>query len=330
MGHWPHNPNHPQGYNMTNITTLLGGPHGASRLLPFVPDTVVSDPAPTMDPVTALGGPHGASRLLPHVSALGVTSSTVSETTDAADSPETLFPPLSEKDLRNLGDDPRDSLSFSPRVNSRQTVTAQFLAVHWGTLRPMLVEYLHRKLPQTRTLGTAEDHVGGFAAKILASDYLASYINAGEKVRACVFKHWVWHFACSEMRGWGTDASLRETRGATTVSDRRGNTRPSRFTTAKVVRQYEDGTEVGSDITDSACRSPEDSMVSTESLDRCDSALSRAFRPDVALLYQRLLRLEVEDTPRKDMASILGVDEPKVARMLLQMRGVLRTVVAAS
>ena len=328
MGHRPHNPNHPQGYTMTSITTLLGGSHSASRLLPFVSGATVPDPTPTADPVTALGGPHGASRLLPFVKA--AMSEAVEPDTDPVE-PEPVFLPPSEADLRAVGgDNPSDALSFTPRTSSRQSVTAQFLAAHWATLRPVLVDHLHRKLSQTRTLGTAEDHVGGFAAKLLASDYLASYIAGGHKVRANVLKVWAYQFACSEMRGWGTDASLRETRGATTVSDRRGGSRPSRFATAKVIRQYEDGVEMGSDITDGTVSSPEDSSVSSESLARCNEALDRAFRADVAPLYRQLLLLEVEDTPRRDMATILGVDESRVARMLLNMRRALRTVVAAS
>lgn len=327
MGHRPHNPNHPQGYTMTNITTLLGGSHSASRLLPFVSGATVPDPTPTADPVTALGGPHGASRLLPFVKAA------VSAGTDPVPTvgPDPVFLPPSEEDLRAAGGSGHtDALPFTPRPGSRQSVTAQFLAKHWATLRPVLVEHLHRKLLQTRVLGTAEDHVGGLATKLLASDYLASYIASGHEVRANVLKVWAYQFACSEMRGWGTDASLRETRGATTVSDRRGGSRPSRFATAKVIRQYEDGVEMGSDITDATVSTPEDTSVSSESLARCNEALDRAFRADVAPLYRQLLLLEVEDTPRRDMATILGVDESRVARMLLNMRRALRTVVAAS
>ena len=297
-----------------NSLSLLGGPFATSRLLPFVSavlgqeDLPPAEMAPTPAEDVAVDPPSA-------------------EETPAED----LFALPTEADLAKVGgSNPRDGLDFTGRSGSTRTLTQQFLAAHWATLRPVLVAHIHHKLPQTRSLGTAEDHVGGFSIKLLASDYLARYIQAGHKVRVSVLKVWAYQYACSEMRGWGTDASLRETRGATTVSDRKGGAPRTRPATARVIRQFDDGQESGVDITDTSAMTPEDTTVSRETLLRCHEVLQRAFAPSVAEAYARLLSLECENMSRRDMAEALGCDEPKVARMLLQMRKVLRPTLAAS
>ncbi len=304
---------------ISNVVALFGGPFATSRLLPFV--SAVTDPQEDL--------PLAEAAPTPAVEA----SDVVEDPPSAEETPaEELFALPTEEDLAKVGGaSPRDGLDFTGRAGSTRTLTQQFLGTHWATLRPTLVSHIHHKLPQTRNLGTAEDHVGGFSIKLLASDYLARYIQAGHKVRVSVLKVWAYQFACSEMRGWGTDASLRETRGATTVSDRKGGPpKGHQFATARVIRQFEDGQETGSDITDTALQTPEEATVSRETLLRCHAELRRAFQPEVAESYARLLSLECENMSRRDMALTLGCDESKVAQMLLQMRKVLRPTLAAS
>lgn len=94
--------------------------------------------------------------------------------------------------------------------------TARWFEEHFSAVYPELVRTVRKKLPKSNQIGVVEDHVMTFVARLIERDTLRKVLEIGGKVRYSVLKVWVYQSACTEMRGWGVDASLRATRDART------------------------------------------------------------------------------------------------------------------
>lgn len=98
----------------------------------------------------------------------------------------------------------------------QKNLTAQWLQTNGLSVYPALVATLSAKMKRSRELGVVEDHVQTFLTRLVERDTLANYIATGAKVQLSVLRVWAYQSACTELRRWGVDASLRATRAAKT------------------------------------------------------------------------------------------------------------------
>ena len=89
-----------------------------------------------------------------------------------------------------------------------------------GSVRASLVDHLRHRMIRSEQIGVTEDHVHQFLIKLIEDDRLASYLSAGRDVKVNALKVWAYQSACTELRGWGTDPSLRASRGTKTERER--------------------------------------------------------------------------------------------------------------
>lgn len=169
----------------------------------------------------------------------------------------------------------RSFLDRKQTVRSPQgNLTSRWLAKNGGATRAMLIEHLSRKLPTSRRLSVIEDHVQTFLCRLVEKDILAPFLSAGKNIQPSVLRVWCYQSACTEMRGWGVDASLRQSRGAKTHRDRMvdaGKLPPSVVQSTETVRVVErrfevENGEVVYDLHDPSSRTAEDSLLSSEAL----------------------------------------------------------------
>lgn len=109
----------------------------------------------------------------------------------------------------------QNCVSDAPEV--RQTnLTAQWLSENGSAVIPALRYALGQKLPRSQDLGVVDDHVQTFLTRLVEKDTLAPFLSKGSKIQMSVLRVWAYQSACTELRRWGVDASLRSSRSAKT------------------------------------------------------------------------------------------------------------------
>jgi hypothetical protein len=208
-------------------------------------------------------------------------------------------------------------------------LTAQWLASNGTKTRRMLVDYLGQKLQTSRQIDVVEDHVQTFLCRLVEKDQLAPYLELGKPIQPGVLRVWAYQSACTEIRGWGVDASLRQSRGAKTHRDRQADAGKLpvvaiHSTESAVERRYEvENGEVVSDLFDPHAEDAEDALVSAETLERAREVVLRKIAgagPRYAALFDAL----VDGGKRATLASEAGVSRNRMASMLSRIREVLR------
>lgn len=222
-----------------------------------------------------------------------------------------------------------DQSKPEPKAKAKVNLTARWLTTHGREVRAMLVEHLTHKLQTSRRVGVVEDHVQTFLCRLVERDTLAPHLEAGKTPQASVLRIWAYQSACTEMRGWGVDASLRTSRGAKTNRDRQadaGKLPVVAITSPETVieRRYEvENGEVVSDLYNPHTNSAEDELISAETLERARALVLRKIAgagPRYAALFDAL----VDGGKRSDLASDAGVSRNRMASMLSRIREVLR------
>ena len=237
-----------------------------------------------------------------------------------------------------------------PRATSNHT--RAWLARHGVRVRAMLVSYLEGKLPSSRNLDVIEDHVQTFLLRLVERDTLHDCLADGKEPAPSILRIWVHQSACTEMRGWGVDASLRATRGAKTARDVRhdreveGWRKPQRKQRGKlslktpmtvpsvpsptpyqpvvsptpyqeVIRASESGS-ITSDCYDPDAPSVEDVVAARQVIEVYRRRVVRAFTDS---RYTALFDSMVEgEGKRRDLASEHGITSAQVANMIARIR----------
>lgn len=210
---------------------------------------------------------------------------------------------------------------FAPAVKKStgigENVTARWIAKNWARVRSELLEVISRKFRVSRTISVAEDHLQTFMLKLIEHDSFAPYISNGGEVRMSNLRMWVCQSSCTEIRGWGVDASLRESRGSQTARERSG------------VKTWKDNATPASEIrSDSGERldlfNPYDSMadeqvIRRERVEQCRDMI-REEMPGAADRYLAIFDHILAGTPRKDIANIMGVSPNRMAIMMVRLK----------
>jgi len=226
------------------------------------------------------------------------------------------------------------SESTPPAKASGPNLTSQWLARNGRKVFSELVKHLTHRLPTSRRIGVIEDHVQTFLTRLIEKDTLASFILEGGEPKLSVLRAWVHQSACTEMRGWGVDASLRASRGAKTNRDRQADLGRMPLVVVNseepvVERRYEvEGGEV-TDYYDPSSRSAEDIMISEEIIEAA-KFIVRYRIPGGADRYGALFESMLDGVKRCDLADDAGVSRNRMASMVAQIRDVLRREVARS
>jgi hypothetical protein len=174
-----------------------------------------------------------------------------------------------------------------------------------------------------------EDHVQTFLCRLVEKDTLAPHLAAGKTPQPSVLRIWCYQSACTEMRGWGVDASLRTSRGAKTNRDRMADAGKREVvaihsTESCVERRYEvENGEVVTDIHDPYARNAEEDMISEEAFERARALVLKKIA-GAGPRYARLLESLLDGAKRRDLARETGVSANRMATMLSRIREVLR------
>lgn len=152
-------------------------------------------------------------------------------------------------------------------------LTEQWIQKNWTHVAPGIETFLREHLTISSSIHVLQDHVQAFALKLIEKDTLAPYVARGEKINPSVLKIWAYQTACSEIRGWGVDASLRASRGAMTTRNREAMESGTVVMkdyghTIKEVRKIKDNAELDPtvDYWDPVSRTAEDDLIYRETL----------------------------------------------------------------
>lgn len=215
------------------------------------------------------------------------------------------------------------------RSGVKGNLTSQWLAKNGKEIFTMLVDHLSHKLPTSRRVSVIEDHVQTFLCRLVEKDTLASHLAAGKTPLPSVLRIWAWQSACTEMRGWGVDASLRKSRGAKTNRDRLADAGklPSVIVQsphAVIERRFEvENGEFVTDLHDPHVASVEDSLVTSDLLDRARELLTS--RGDRSNRYRALVESLCEnDEGRAALALEAGSSRSQMTAILARLREVVR------
>jgi hypothetical protein len=209
----------------------------------------------------------------------------------------------------------------------RRNLTSRWIAEHHD-LGPILVQHLICKLEMSRRMGVIKDHVQVFLLRLIERDTLAPYLMAGKKVQIGVLRVWAYHSACTEMRSWGVDASLRTSRGAKTNRDRMADagklpTVVIHSVDSVIERRYEieDGEFVG-ELYNPNLQSAEDKIISAETIENARSLILRKMGNGAK--YMALFDAALDGEKRTGLAAQAGVSRSQMAVMLTKIREFLR------
>jgi hypothetical protein len=213
---------------------------------------------------------------------------------------------------------------------AKGNLTSQWLAKNGREIREMLIEHLSHKLPISRRISVVEDHVQTFLARLVERDTLGEHLAAGRVPQQSVLRIWAYQTACTDMRGWGVDASLRKSRGAKTNRDRQADAgeRPPvvvQSATALIeVRRFEvENGEVVTELHDPNAVSIEDHLASNDLMDLARNMLSS--RKNRGSKYRALVEsLFANDEQRASLALKLGASREQLNSILARLREVVR------
>lgn len=224
------------------------------------------------------------------------------------------------------------AVAFSGMMNPSRpqtNATAKWLATNYARVRKELEAHLSSKLRTSRTIGVVEDHVSTFLVRLIQRDYLEPYISSGRKVQDCVLKVWAYQAACTEFRGWGTDASLRKTRGALTARERSGVT-TARHHESPAVEYIQGGKDGGSvldasmDIYQPSDRAPNDNIEYREAVEECRRLVASKVPAASADKYLAVFDAMLMDESRQEIVSRGIVPEHRVTAMFAKVRQIVR------
>jgi len=103
-----------------------------------------------------------------------------------------------------------------PSLRRGENLTGAWIRENWAWVYPTLTQHLGKKMSNSRTRDNIEDHIQAIMAGWIAKDTLGEHLRQGNDVQASVLKIWSYQRACTEIRGWGTDAAMRTLTGAKT------------------------------------------------------------------------------------------------------------------
>jgi hypothetical protein len=199
-------------------------------------------------------------------------------------------------------------------------VTAQWLAQNAKEVYKTLVGHLNSKMQRSSELGVVEDHVQEFLARLVNDDRLAPLLTTGETPKLAVLRVWAYQSACTELRRWGVDATLRATRNAKTSREvQKGKDfQPvqSPHAASEITTLSDDGSESTHDLCDPMAPSPEDVSARRSRVDHVRATLIRKGQSHLVPVVDGLL----EGQTLQELQIAHGVSETQITSVLRGLR----------
>jgi len=221
--------------------------------------------------------------------------------------------------------------SVSPVIGDpKRNYTAEWMKENWVSSLKELRDYLESKFPVSKSTKVIEDHLQHFALKMVEQDKLRGHLVLGKKIKMSVLRVWCFQTACTEIRGWGTDASLRESRGALTTRNReslnKGDFHVQEFAErGKEVFQDMEHSDTNRDFWNPNGRNLEDDAAFNETMELCHQAILDEIEDEgEGALYMTLFDKLAAGFNRTQLAKSEGIPPNKVAAMLDRLKDALR------
>lgn len=212
-------------------------------------------------------------------------------------------------------------------IESGRNLTAEWFRDHYATVRPRFIAYLAARLPMSVSLGVVEDHVAEWVAKAIQKDVLRAHLQGGETVNPSALQVWCMQAAVSEIRGWGTDASLRSSRGARTTRERAGAvTSAHREDSVGVALSGEAGSDSETrDYYDRHSESVEETIDRDQRAEVIRAAIRARFREADRGYALAVFNGLMEGSTVADIANTTGLDPDRVKSFFPKFRALVTT-----
>lgn len=198
-------------------------------------------------------------------------------------------------------------------------LTSEWMRTHGKTAFESITKYLDGKMVRSKELNVVEDHTQTFLARLIEKDTLAQFITNGGAVKMTVLRMWAYQSACTELRRWGVDASLRATRNAKTSREVQQGVGFRQIQSPNAARQVTRGTPNGAldfDLYDPSAPSPEESASRNSRVDEVRRALVRMGQPHLVPVVDGLL----EGRSLTEIQETYGVTRDQITKVLQGIR----------
>jgi len=215
---------------------------------------------------------------------------------------------------------PKVVVSETLAVTRPANATSQWLAKNAKAVYSTLVSHLSSKMQRSSELSVVEDHVQEFLARLVDDDRLAPLLTTGETPKLAVLRVWAYQSACTELRRWGVDATLRATRNAKTSREvKKGKDFApvqSAHAASEVTTVSDDGTESTQDLCDPMALSPEDVSARRSRVDHVRKTLIRKGHGHLVPVVDGLL----EGQTLQELQIAHGVSSDQITTVLRGLR----------
>lgn len=210
-----------------------------------------------------------------------------------------------------------------PSNTTGQNATARWLAANASAVYTTLTTHLMTRMQRSGELKVVQDHIQEFLTKLIEDDRLAKVLTVGETPELSVLRVWAYQSACTELRRWGVDATLRATRQAKTSREVKKGAEfkvVQSAVPAREVSSTDDNGEVTSDLYDTNTPSPEDILEAKTSRDariaHVRKTLLRKGQGHMVPVVEGLM----EGRTIEDLVAQYGVTHEAIVRMARNVR----------
>lgn len=184
--------------------------------------------------------------------------------------------------------------------------TSQWISENWERVSPKLKRYLSEKFPISKMLGLVDCHISHLAEYLLKKDSLNSRLKEGKDVPMGYLYQVAFCKTTKQIEKWGTDASLRQSRGALTRIGVKEDRAKGQETQVRLV---------ASDLKGHSYTTPEDAFYLSQVLSSLEERLSDLPSTHASDTYfWDLFQANILGYTHSEMAERFGVNELKIKR----------------
>jgi hypothetical protein len=195
-------------------------------------------------------------------------------------------------------------------------LTAKWMATHYREVFDTLVRHLSTKMPKSRDLCVVEDHVQRHITDLIRKDRLAPLLTKGGDPKLSVLRVWSYQSAVTELRRWGTDASLRASRNVKTGREVEQGKAWHTVQLANTAREIIQDEGESRDLYDPNGETPEDAADKNAHLSRVRKALVKMGRPELVPVMNGLL----EGQSLADLRGVYGATADQLGSVINALR----------
>jgi len=208
----------------------------------------------------------------------------------------------------------------APAAPRGLNLTSQWLARNSKEVYSTLVSHLTSKMQRSHELNVVEDHIQEFLTRLIKDDRLAPLLATGAAPKLAVLRVWAYQSACTELRRWGVDASLRATRNAKTVREvvMGKDFKPvqSGQAVCEITTSSDDDAHATHDLCDPMAPSPEDTVALQSRVAHVRATLIRKGQAHLVPVVDSLL----EGATLQEVQATYGVSGDQITKVIRGLR----------